>query len=47
MITIMSKSISILNNICTVRIIATDFPKKDLFLCNGNNCITLKCITIK
>lgn len=47
MITIMSKSISISKNICTVRIIATDFPKKDLFLCKGNNCVSFKCITIK
>ena len=47
MITIMSKSISISKNICTVRIIATDFPKKDLFLSKGNNCVSFKCITIK
>ena len=39
MITIMSKSISISKNICTARIVATDFPKKDLFLCKRNNCV--------
>ena len=47
MITVMSKSMSISKNVCTVRIIATDFPKKDLFLCNRNNCVTFKCIPIR
>ena len=47
MITVMSKSMSISKNVCTVRNTATDFPKKDLFLCNRNNCVTFKCIPIR